>query len=131
MQAYDEDIASSDLLGVALPISYISLVQDDKEQEHNYDLWHEFKRTGNLKFTTKFIWRAPDPPPNPNLNSNCRIEIIIKEAHFLKDADLIGKQDPYMQFKYDGIIAQTDVLDGAGLHAIFKNEKFSLFNVEK
>ena len=33
-----------------------------------------------------------------NLNSNCRLEMIIKEATFLKDADLIGKQDPYIKF---------------------------------
>lgn len=131
MKAFDKDVASSDLLGTALATSMINFVQDDKEHEHDFDIWHEFKRTGNMKFTTKFIWRAPDPPPNPKLNSNCRLEIKILEAHFLKDADLIGKQDPYMRFKYDGITAETDVMDGAGLHAIFKNEKFCLFNVEK
>lgn len=36
-----------------------------------------------------------------------------------------------MRFKYDGIIAETDVMDGAGKHAIFKNEKFCLLNVQK
>ena len=64
------------------------------------------------------------------MNSNCRLELIIKEAHFLKDADLIGKQDPYIKFKYANKYIQTDVKDGAGKDAVWQNEKFSLNNIE-
>lgn len=35
-----------------------------------------------------------------------------------------------MRFKYDGITAETDVQDGAGLHAVW-NEKFCLIDVNK
>jgi len=66
---------------------------------------------------------------NPDLNSNCRLEIIIKEAHFLKDADMLGKQDPYIKFKYANKFVETDVKDGAGKNVVF-NEKFSLNNIE-
>lgn len=91
MKAYDKDIATSDILGTALSTSLIKMVQDDKEHSYDFDLWHEYKRTGNLKFTAKFVWRKPDPPANPLLNPNCRVEIKVKQAHFLKDQDLIGK----------------------------------------
>jgi len=64
------------------------------------------------------------------LNSNCRIELIIVEAKFVKDADLIGKQDPFIQFKYDNKFGTTEVKDGAGKHAVW-NEKFCLCNIEK
>jgi hypothetical protein len=55
------------------------------------DLFKDCKKIGNIKFSTEFVWKQPDPPLNPKLNSNCKIEIIIEEANFLKDADLIGK----------------------------------------
>ena len=63
------------------------------------------------------------------LNRKCQMEIIIVEAHFLKDADLIGKQDPYVTFKYGRGERSTTVADGAGKHAVF-NEKFTLSNIE-
>lgn len=91
MEAYDEDIASSDLLGKANPLSYVSLIQDEKEKTFDLDIFHECKKTGNVKFSTRFVWYEPDPPPNPKLNINCRLELVIKSATFLKDADLIGK----------------------------------------
>jgi hypothetical protein len=37
------------------------------------------------------MWKEPDPPLNADLNPNCRLEIIIVEANFLKDNDFIGK----------------------------------------
>jgi Ca2+-dependent lipid-binding protein len=53
------------------------------------------------------------------------LNLVIVEAKFLKDADLIGKQDPYIKFKYNGKDVQTDVKDGAGKEAVW-NEKFCL-----
>tara|TARA_B110000285_G_C15094602_1_gene601162 strand:- start:393 stop:623 length:231 start_codon:yes stop_codon:yes gene_type:complete len=76
----------------------MNLCQNDKENHFNLDIFHECKKTGNVKFSTEFVWKQPDPPLNDSLNSNCRLEMIIKEATFLKDADLIGKQDPYIKF---------------------------------
>lgn len=128
MQAYDKDVASSDILGSANPISYYKLIADEKEHTHDLDIFHEFKKTGNVKFTTKFIWCEPDPPANPKLNPNCMLNLVIVSATFLKDADMIGKQDPYIKFKYNGKDVQTDVKDDAGKAAEW-NEKFCLTQV--
>ena len=73
MEAYDEDVASSDLLGIANTLSYVSLIEDTKEKIHDLDLFMNFKKSGNVKFTTRFIWMEPDPDPNPLLNANCRL----------------------------------------------------------
>ena len=53
----------------------------------------------------------------------------MEEANFLKDGDLIGKQDPYLQFLYDSSLFTTAIQDDAGLHAEF-NDIFMLENVE-
>jgi len=42
------------------------------------------------------------------------MRVIIKEASFKKDADMFGKQDPFIQFKYQGAELKTDVKDNAG-----------------
>jgi Ca2+-dependent lipid-binding protein len=42
---------------------------------------------------------------------------------------MIGKQDPYIKFKYDNKYGQTEVKDAAGKHAVW-NEKFCLSNIE-
>ena len=130
MEAYDKDLASSDLLGVANTLSYVSLVENTDEKLHDLDLFINFKKSGNVKFTTRFIWQEPDPDPNPLLNPNCRLVLIVQKASFLKDADLIGKQDPYIQFAYNGKKVQTEVKDGAGLNAEW-NEKFRLTQVHE
>ena len=129
MKAFDKDVASSDILGEALSISYTKLVEDEEEKFHDLDIFLDCKKTGNIKFTTKFIFCKPDPPPNPLLNSNCRLNLIIKKATFLKDADMFGKQDPYIQFMYNGKQVKTDVKDDAGLNAEW-NEKFCLTDIE-
>ena len=72
----------------------------------------------------------PDPPPNPLLNPCCRLSLIIKSASFLKDVDTFGKQDPYIQFLYNGKSIQTEAKDGAGKQAEW-NEKFSLSNIQE
>jgi len=53
----------------------------------------------------------------------------MEEANFLKDTDLIGKQDPYIQFIYEDSLFTTAIQDDAGLHAVF-NDIFMLENVE-
>ena len=64
------------------------------------------------------------------INTNCKIELKLKEARFLKDADFFGKQDPFLQFNYGGRIYKTKVHDNAGKHAIF-NETIVLEDVSK
>lgn len=63
------------------------------------------------------------------MNSNCCLQLIINEAHFLKDSDLIGKQDPFIQFTYDSQNFRTEVKEDAGLDAKF-GDVFMLENVE-
>jgi len=72
----------------------------------------------------------PDPPPNPLLNPSCCLNLIIKSASFLKDTEILGKQDPYIQFLYNGKSIQTEVKDGAGKQAEW-DEKFSLSNIQE
>ena len=57
------------------------------------------------------------PKPSDLLDKKSMLRIVIKSAVFLKDADLIGKQDPYIKFKYEDKSLQTDVKDNAGLNA--------------
>jgi len=45
------------------------------------------------------------------------LKVIVHEAHFLKDSDFIGKQDPFIRFVYDGKSFDTDVKDDAGKDA--------------
>lgn len=102
MESYDKDVASDDALGEALAISYVKLIESNDEMIHDYDLYLDCKKTGNVKFSTQFVFVKPDPPPNPLLNCNCRLNVIIKTATFEKDADTFGKQDPFIKFMYNG-----------------------------
>lgn len=130
MVALDKDLASSDVLGTANPISLQSLVDDEAPKNFTIDLYHEFKKTGQMKFTTQFIWKEPDPPPNLLLNPKCMLDLTIVSATFLKDADLLGKQDPYIKFLYNGKEVETDVKDDAGKAAEW-NENFCLPQIEQ
>ena len=49
-------------------------------------------------------------------------------AKFLKDADVWGKQDPFVQFRYNGKMLKTSVKAGAGKEATW-NEEFTLDNI--
>ena len=39
MEAYDEDIAIDDKLGATKPLSYVTLVEDEEEHEHDLTLF--------------------------------------------------------------------------------------------
>jgi len=62
------------------------------------------------------------------LDKKSLLKIIIKEATFLKDSDMFGKQDPYIKFKYNNLELQTTVKDEAGKKAKW-DETFMLPNV--
>ena len=63
------------------------------------------------------------------MNGNCCLQVKLQEAHFLKDSDLVGKQDPFIQFEYDNITFKTEVKDDAGKDALF-NDIFLLEHIE-
>jgi Ca2+-dependent lipid-binding protein len=87
--------------------------------KHNVDIYDDKgKVSGSMKFTTTFNWIEYKPPkPSDLLDKKTMMRIVIKSATFLKDSDLIGKQDPYIKFKYEGKDLKTDVKDDAGLNA--------------
>ena len=58
------------------------------------------------------------------------LEVVIVKAQFHRDADLIGKQDPYVAFMYKGKKVRTDTKDDAGKNAEW-NEKFCLTQVQQ
>lgn len=94
------------------------------------DLFKNYKKTGHVVFESKFIFQEPDPDPNPKLNQFCMLEMVIVKASFLKDADMVGKQDPYISFIYNGKKVRTDTKDDAGKNADW-NEKFCLTQVQQ
>ena len=51
-------------------------------------------------------------------------------AKFHKDADAWGKQDPFVQFRYNGKVLKTSVKAGAGKEATW-NEEFTLDNIAR
>lgn len=87
-----------------------------------------------MVITWQYFYLEPDVPPVKRdankfpLNKKCKLQITIIEAKFLKDADLVGKQDPYITFKYGRTLKKTSVAEDAGKHAIF-NEKFLLSDI--
>ena len=89
------------------------------------DIFKDCKKTGYLVFESKFVFQEPDPPANPKLNIFCMLEVTIVKAKFYKDADAVGKQDPYISFMYNGKKVRTDTKDDAGKNADW-NEKFCL-----
>lgn len=84
-----------------------------------------------MKLTTQLVNSKPELPLVENINENCQLEIKMKTAEFLKDeADTFGKQDPFIQFIYEGRKLKTEVQDDAGKKASF-NDIFVLDNVEE
>lgn len=83
---------------------------------------------GELILTSQFIFVPEDPEPNPDLNRNCILRIIVHNAKFFKDNDTFGKQDPFAQFMYDNAYVKTSVVDDGGLEASWE-ESFDLANV--
>lgn len=131
LESFDYDVVgSNDSLGKANPISLVSMCADESAHTHKMDLFKDYKKTGSIVFQSRFVWQEPDPPPNPKLNNFCMLEVVIVKADFLKDADMIGKQDPYIRFKYNGKVVRTDVKDEAGKHAEW-NEKFCLTKIQQ
>ena len=109
-EAYDKDLVSSDLLGATDPLDFIDYCEDDRVHEFDLELFEpKGAPAGRIKLSPQLVFVYTDPPLNPRSNYNCQLEIKMKEATFLKDSDLIGKQDPYLQFNYEDLALKTEV----------------------
>lgn len=84
---------------------------------------------GTLQITTQLIWAQVDPMP-PRLNSKCKLLLTIMSGTWFADADLFGKQDPYVEWAYGNNKMQTTVKDEAGKEATW-DEKFTLKNIRE
>lgn len=81
-----------------------------------------------------YHWEEPDFEPEVRdddthpLNKKCKLELTIVEANFLKDHDLVGKMDPFIQFQYGRESKKTSVAEDQGKTPKF-DEKFTLSNI--
>ena len=86
-------------MGITQPVSFSLLVEDEEPKSLTLVLYDkDHKKAGELNIQTKFIYVAPEQEPNQNLNRNCSLNITLGKAEFFKDQDIIGKQDPFIQF---------------------------------
>lgn len=131
-EAYDKDIASSDLLGSTDPLDVVDLVKDETVHEWSLEIFDmKGDQCGSLNISTQLITVKADPPLFKNINYNCQLEIKLLQAEFLKDeGDALGKQDPFLQFVYETRTYKTAVKDDAGLKATY-DDVFLLENVEE
>ena len=79
-------------MGKTDPLDFVDYVSDDRVHDFKLEL---FEKNGlNNGFVTvsmQLIFSNPDPPVNPTLNYNCKLQVDILEATFLKDMDTFGK----------------------------------------
>jgi hypothetical protein len=67
-------------------------------------------------------------PRTIDLNKKSRLVLKIVDATFLEDADLFGKQDPFIKWKYGRSFFQTTVKHDAGKYAKW-DEVFYLIGI--
>ena len=92
MEAFDEDIAIDDSLGKTKSISFVTLVEDEEEHDHEMILFdNDGKKSGTLWVKTRFLYIPPAPLPNPILNRNCLLKLKILHVSTFKDHDTFGK----------------------------------------
>lgn len=120
-EAYDKDLASSDLLGITDPLELVECAEDDRVKEFDLELFEpKGESAGHVKLSTQLVFAQPEPPLFATINYNCQLEVKMLEAHFVKDSgDDFGKQDPYLAFKCCGKEYRTKVKDDAGKDATF------------
>jgi hypothetical protein len=71
LHAYDEDVIVDEWLGSTEPELYSNYVFDTLENVHEVNLLDKkFKKVGNLKYSTKFIYVPPAVPTVSNDNIN-------------------------------------------------------------
>lgn len=91
-EAYDKDLVTSDFLGKTKGFSFVTLVENEDLKTHKIVLNdNDKKKAGELIFTTQFIYVAPEPECNYDLNRNCILKVMIHSGKFFKDNDTFGK----------------------------------------
>lgn len=102
--SYDEDTGGIlEFLGETPKIPYSKHISPQPVKETVDLLTKKGKKAGTVTFSTEYKWKEPDPPLVPrqkDLNKKCKLHVKIIDATFLKDGDLMGKQDPYIKWKY-------------------------------
>ena len=63
-------------------------------------------------------------------SSNATLRLTIERATFKQDADVWGKQDPFIRFTYQGQTHRTSTAQDAGKAAVW-NREFTLQNVAR
>lgn len=130
IEAYDKDPVGADLLGTANPLKFCNLCVDENEIEHELEIYDKnYKQAGHVNISTRFEWAPSDPIPK-KLTSKSKLILTVVHASFLKDADMFGNQDPYIQFDYKKDKIKTQTQDDAGKEADF-NETFTLINIKE
>lgn len=125
IETFDKDIGSSDIIGATNPLTFNGLCQNEEPKTMMLDLFTpNYKNAGSIKITTQFVKREADPIPE-KLNQRCYLQLTINKATFLKDADIFGNQDPYIEWQFNGQTMQTSVKDDAGKSATW-DEQFKL-----
>ena len=71
---------------------------------------------GTLQISTQLIWYEVDPMPT-RINNKCKLQLTIVSGSWFADADIFGKQDPYVQWMYGKDKMQSTVKDEAGKEA--------------
>jgi len=62
------------------------------------------------------------------LNINCKLKITLEKATFLKDADFMGKQDPFVKIVCAGVTYKTKVIEEGGKNPVW-NETFEMTKI--
>ena len=62
------------------------------------------------------------------LNINCKLKITLEKATFLHDADMFGKQDPFVKITCSGITYKTKVIEEGGKNPVW-NETFEMTKI--
>jgi Ca2+-dependent lipid-binding protein len=98
---------------------------------HELPLFNEKdQKAGIIRIKSQLEWVAHSPPPAcALLDKRSMLRVVIKSATFLRDADMVGKQDPYITFKYKDKELRTSVKDGAGKQATW-DETFQLPSIK-
>ena len=63
------------------------------------------------------------------LNRNCKLKVTVESASFLKDADFIGKQDPFVVIECATYKYQTRIIDEGGKNVTW-DEEFTMREVQ-
>ena len=120
---------NGDKIALTTPLTFSKLTASPAMQNFKLELLANHKIIGHLVVDTQYLQKEATSLPQ-KLNSKCKLALKILSASFLKDSDLISKQDPFIQFKYGNTTQKTVILDEAGQNPVF-NSDFLLDNIRE